>query len=133
MEYILSGLSFLTNEIEEIESFLAIFNISHKVQFDLHLGFRNPAFACPDSIFVLFLGNMFLFPLPVYAFLIPQFDQQVFAESYWFPASSVCFLIVGCREFLHSQRDSLNSCQLFFAALSLKEASHGILPSKSLK
>ena len=56
-EVYLSGLSFLTNVTERIESLLVVFNISYQIQLDLNLGFHNPAFVCPDSIFVFFLGD----------------------------------------------------------------------------
>ena len=90
-----------------VESFLVIFHIPCQVQFYLHLGFSDPASASPDSIPVLFPGDMPLFPELVRTFLRPQCAQQVLAEPCWFPISSAHFPIQVWRPLVLLDRKSV--------------------------
>ena len=72
-EVYLSGLSFLTNVTERIESLLVVFNISYQIQLDLNLGFHNPAFVCPLPMSFLSHSSTSRSLLSHAGFLLPLF------------------------------------------------------------
>jgi len=74
-----------------------------------------------------------LFPQLLHSFLFPQSDQQVLAESCWFPASLPTFLFSGTRELLRFQKDILNEQPAFFHSFVSKDSFPGDLIQQFLK
>lgn len=57
-----------------------------------------------------------LLPLSVHFLLIPQFNQQVLAQTCWFPVSSASFLLLGDGELLFSQKGVLKELSILFCS-----------------
>jgi len=61
-----------------------------------------------------------LLPLSVHFLLIPQFNQQVLAQTCWFPVSSASFLLLGDGELLFSQKGVLKELSILFCSFGRK-------------
>ena len=72
------------------------------VQFHLCLGFLDPISAHLDNIPIFFPSHLFLLPLPVHFFLLPQFNQKILVQFYCFLVSSDWFDMLGNGEHLCS-------------------------------
>jgi len=99
------------------ESLLVIFHFPCQIQFYMCLSFSLdsiPAHLVSISIFSP--DHPSLLPLPVHFLPTLQFDHQVLAQPYGFPASSACFLNQGDGELLCSQKDILKVLPALFCS-----------------